>query len=556
MTRTTLTFLGAAGQVTGSKYLVTVDPGAGEPRRILVDSGMFQGQKRLRELNWSDFPVPPASISDILITHAHMDHTGYLPALVKQGFHGRIHCTPATVELTGIVLRDAGYLQERDAEHAQEHGYSKHHPALALYGVADVDRTLPLLSPIAYDTDLDLGDGLVARFTRAGHILGSASIHLSTPDGSILFSGDLGRPDHPILRSRETPAGAGIVLMESTYGNRPHPTPTNLPHEQVADAIRRTVQRGGSVLIPAFAVDRTEIVLAAISQMQHHGRIPTVPVYVDSPMALAALRVYRDPRYRGELRDDVDVERFIDLPNLSEVTTTEESIRLNAPRVPSIIISSSGMATGGRVLHHLEHLLPDHRNTVILTGFQAAGTRGRALQEGASQLKMHGRYVSVRAEVVSDDEFSVHADGDELIAWLAALAPAPSTVFLVHGEQGSSTALRDRVHSELGLTAVVPSLGETVRITPTAGVSGAPEQPTTTPAPSGTTTPQPPQDSSTPTPAAPATAPATAPASTPAWLPSGVEGIQTDLRLDPDASDTAHLVLRGTVTLQLHPPVG
>lgn len=542
MTRTTLTFLGAAREVTGSKYLVTTDDGGTDPHRILVDAGMFQGQKDLRRLNWADFPVPPDSISDILITHAHMDHTGYLPALVKQGFHGRIHCTAATAELTAIVLRDAGYLQERDAEHAQTHGYSRHDPALPLYTVDDVERTLPLIAPIGYDTDLDLGHGLVARFTRAGHILGSASIHLTTPDGSILFSGDLGRPDHPILRARETPPGADCVLMESTYGDRPHPDPVNLPHEQVADAIRRTVRRGGSILIPAFAVDRTEIVLKAISQMQSDGRIPTVPVIVNSPMALAALRVYRDPRFRDELREDLDPEHFIEI-DLHEVTTTEESMRLNAPTTPCIIISSSGMATGGRVLHHLEHMLPDHRNTVILTGFQAAGTRGRALQEGARQLKMHGRYVPVRAEVVSDDEFSVHADAEELVAWLASLDPAPATVFLVHGEEDSSTALRDRVASELGLTAVVPTMGETVRIKIPAHVRRA-----ATPVPAH-------EEASIPARPATSVPPHGEPsAPVPGGTPSRaltITGIETDLQIDPDAGDATHIVLRGTVTLRL-----
>lgn len=455
---TSLSFLGATETVTGSKYLLTV----GE-RRVLVDCGQFQGEKALRLRNWQPFPVEPATITDVLLTHAHLDHCGYLPALVKAGFAGRIHCTPHTLELATIVLRDAGHLQERDAEDAAVGGWSKHSPPRPLYDTQDVEATLPLLSAVDFDTDLALGDGIVARWTRAGHILGSASIRVQTPGGAVLFSGDVGRVDHPVLRAREVPPGADYVVVESTYGDREHPQPRNLPHERLADAIRRTEQRGGSVLIPAFAVDRTEVVLQALGEMMRHERIPRLPVYVNSPMATAALDVYRAAA--TELRADVDPRSAFDVGDLREVRTADESRALTQGRHgPAIIISSSGMATGGRVLHHLERMLPDPRNAVVLTGYQAVGTRGRQLAEGATRLKIHGQYVGVRAEVVMDDEFSVHADASDLVSWVGDLRPRPRLVFCTHGERSSAEALGARLEKELRVDAVAPRLDEVVTI--------------------------------------------------------------------------------------------
>jgi metallo-beta-lactamase family protein len=456
---TSLTFIGGAGTVTGSKYLLA-DGG----RRVLVDAGVFQGEKHLRERNWQPFPVPPASIDLTLVTHAHTDHVGYLPALVRDGFAGEILATEATCELAAIVLRDAAFLAERDAEHAAERGYSRHEPPLPLFTEADVERTLRLFRAVDYDTDVDLGDGWTARWTRAGHILGSASIRVTTPSTSVIFSGDLGRAEHPVLRPREIPPGADVVLVESTYGNREHHEPSGPVHEPLADLIRRTARRGGSVLIPAFAVDRTEVVLQTLTGLLREGRIPELPVYVNSPMALAALGVYRDPRFADELRPDLDAAGFIDLPRLHEVRSTEDSIRLNDPKMPCVIISSSGMATGGRVLHHLEHLLPDDRNAVVLAGYQAEGTRGRALLEGARHLKMHGRQVAVRAEILADEEFSVHADCSELIDWLGALSPAPARVYTVHGTEASAGALATTAHDRLGLDARAAVLAETVQL--------------------------------------------------------------------------------------------
>ncbi|MFT3889036.1 MAG: MBL fold metallo-hydrolase [Arachnia sp.] len=454
--KATLTFLGAAGTVTGSKYLLTIDG-----RRILVDAGMFQGEKRWRVKNREPFPVDPSTIDDVLLTHAHADHTSYLPALVKHGFAGRIWCTEATASLTEIVLRDSGKLQEQAVLDAQRGGWSKHPQPAPLYDSADVEATLPLLTTVDWDTNVDIAGVLWARWVRAGHILGSASIHVEVGPRSVLFSGDLGRHEHPIVRSRDTPPPADIVLCESTYGDREHPEPA-VPHEPFADAIRRTVARGGQVVVPAFAIDRTEAVLRALVELRREGRIPDVPVAVDGPMTLKALDVYRS--FTDELADAVTVTDFSEL-RLLETREPAASKRLNARTDPMIIISSSGMAEGGRVLYHLERRLPHARNTVVLTGYQALGTRGRALEDGAPVVKINGHYVPVKAEVVRDTEFSVHADSSDLVDWLRALGQEPEMVFLVHGEPQASAALRQRIADDLGWVAVTPRHGEVVSLT-------------------------------------------------------------------------------------------
>ena len=537
---TTLTFLGAVGSVTGSKFLLTV----GE-RRILIDAGLFQGERELRRRNWADFPVPPDTITDILLTHAHLDHCGYLPALVKAGFQGPIWCTPATVRLAEIVLRDAAYLQERDALDAAEGGWSRHRPPMPLYDTRDMERTLPLLTAVDCDRDLDLGDGCYARYTRAGHILGAASVRVETPSSTVLFSGDLGRRDHPVLRPREVPPGAAYVLVESTYGDREHPEPRNLPHEGLADVIRRTVQRGGSVLVPAFAVDRTEVVLKVLADMRRHDRIPRVPIVVNSPMALAALAVYRD--LADELRGDLDLDDL--LGDVREIRTAAESRTYTLSRhESSIIISSSGMATGGRVLHHLERMLPDPRNAVVLTGYQAAGTRGRALAEGATRLKMHGQYVGVKAEILQDSEFSVHADATDLIDWLRDLHPPPVTVFCVHGEPDPAAALATRIERELRLAAVVPTLDEVVVL---GAGGGAAARPAARPAgrPAVTDAPL----SAAHSPSAPPTESSAPPGVSISWggIPIGGVHVEGDLR--PRAQDDRTVVLEGTITIRLDP---
>lgn len=458
----TLTFLGAAGTVTGSKFLLDL-----QGRRIMVDAGMFQGDREWRRRNWDDFAVDPASITDLLITHAHMDHSGYIPALVKGGFRGRILCTPGTRELAAIVLRDSANLQVNEARDAARGGYSKHNPPLPLYDEADVERSLPLFRDLDFDVDTDLGGGVHTRFTRAGHILGSASIRLwlaADPQVSVLFSGDLGRGQHPVLRPREQPEGARSVLVESTYGDREHPAGDDEDHEALAALIRRTIARRGSVLIPAFAVDRTEILIKVLGEMQHDGRIPSVPIFINSPMGAAALDVYQSTGAQAELRSDIDISTLLNLPTLRDVRTKEESVALNRPVQPCIIISASGMASGGRVVHHLRHMLPDPRNAVVFTGYQAIGTRGRSLVDGAKQVKMFGIYVPVKAEIMQDAAFSVHADASELIAWVAGLNPAPDVVYCVHGEQKSAEHLADSISEQLGLMAVVPRYGEVVRL--------------------------------------------------------------------------------------------
>jgi metallo-beta-lactamase family protein len=457
MGSSTVTFLGAAGTVTGSRFLVRA---AG--KRLLVDCGLYQGERELRRRNWQPFAVDPASIDGVVLSHAHLDHCGYVPALAKQGFTGPVWASPGTAALVPIVLRDSAHLQEEDAANARAGGYSKHDPPMPLYDAADTEQALRLLQPVPFGEEVSLDADLSFSLSRAGHILGSSCVLVRTTSGRALFSGDLGRTVHPLLRSRENPPAADTVVVESTYGDRRHPAP-DVGHEAFADAVRRTVARGGSVLVPAFAVDRTQIVLHELGVMQRAGRIPQVPVFIDSPMGLAAIDVYRRADLAAELRPDAQ-DWFDAVPAVREARTPEESMRLNRPSSPCVIVSASGMASGGRVVHHLAHMVSDRRHCVVLTGYQAIGTRGRALADGARQLKVHGRYVPVRAEVVMDDEFSVHADADDIMSWLALLPEPPSTVYVVHGERGASRALAERVRDELDWVAVVPELGEVVRL--------------------------------------------------------------------------------------------
>ena len=453
-TPVTLQFLGASGTVTGSKYLVEF----GE-RRLVVDAGMYQGSKELRLRNREPFAVDASTVDFVVVTHAHADHTSYLPALVNQGFDGPIWCTEGTARLAEIVLRDSAHLQELETENARQGGYSKHPDPEPLYTKADAERTIEMFRTVEFDTDVDLGHGVVGRWTRAGHILASASVNLTVGGVDVLFSGDLGRDRHPLMRARDTPPGAQWVLCESTYGDREHEDPV-VAHVAMAEAITRTVERGGSVVIPAFAIDRTQAVMHALVQLQREGRIPEVPVLVDGPMSMRALDVYRD--MPEELAEGLTVDDFVGLKRLEEIRTSRQSREARNDGGSRIIISSSGMLEGGRVLSWLQKLLPDPKNCVILAGYQGEGTRGRALIEGARHLKINGRHVPVKAELVDDREFSAHAGASELVAWVASLDPRPETVFLVHGEPGPAAALENRIEDELGIPTVVASHGEKV----------------------------------------------------------------------------------------------
>jgi metallo-beta-lactamase family protein len=457
MSSPVLTFLGAAGAVTGSKFLID-----NQTSRTLVDAGLYQGLAELRRRNWEPFPTRVVDLDAVVLSHAHLDHCGMLPRLVKEGFDGPVICSPETAELVEIVLRDSAHLQEEDARQANAGGYSKHRPALPLYDLEDVERTLPLLRPTDFGTEVDLAPDVRVVLRPAGHILGSSTVLVETSGRRTLFSGDLGRGVHPILRAPDDPPAADAIVVESTYGDRHHPAPDPTV---LAGAVRRTIGRGGTVLVPAFAVDRTELVLLELRRLMLAGEVPRVPIYLDSPMALRALKVYRAALDSGspQLRSDLDeVRAAIDALEVIGVADAAGSMRLNRPDQPCIVVSASGMATGGRVVHHLAHQLPDPRNTVVLTGYQAVGTRGRQLLDGVRELKMHGRYVPVRAEVVDVPTFSVHADADEILAWLSRASEPPQVAYVVHGEPSGSAALARRIRDELGWTAVVPRLDERV----------------------------------------------------------------------------------------------
>jgi metallo-beta-lactamase family protein len=454
---TSLTFLGAAGTVTGSKFLVET---AGT--RVLVDAGLFQGEREWRRRNWAPLAVDPRTIDAVVVTHTHLDHCGYLPVLAKKGFSGPVVCSEHTARLMEIVLRDAAHIQEEETRWARESGLSKHADPQPLFDTADAEAALALVEPLRGVGDL--GGGLSVELHRSGHILGSRFAVLEHEGSRVLFSGDLGRPDHPLLLPPESPPPVDFVVVESTYGDRTH---EGHPVDELAEVLTRTLGRGGVALLPAFAIDRTPLLLRVLRDLVVAGRVPDVPVYVDSPMALAALAVYRDvltereeQEFRPELLSGGDP---FDTGRLHLVHGPVESEQLNDPAHPCILVSASGMATGGRVLHHLEHQLPRHRNCVVLTGYQVPGTRGRALADGAPTIKIHGKYVPVRAEVANVRGFSAHADSGQILDWLSQL-PEPRTTFVVHGEPASASALADGVRDKLGWTAVVPRFEERVGI--------------------------------------------------------------------------------------------
>ena len=456
--RPALRFLGGTRTVTGSKFLV--ETAAGD---VLVDCGLFQGLKSLRARNWQAPPLDLDRLRAVVLTHAHLDHCGYLPVLARAGWRGPVYASAGTAALAGIVLADSAHLMVEDAEHANTAGWSRHRPALPLYEPADAARAVELFRTVSFGAPKEMLPDVEVTLGHAGHILGAAWVRLRAGGRDIVVSGDLGRRDHPVLCPPDPRPPADTLLMESTYGDRRHEG--ERASQRLAAVVDDTVRRGGSVVIPAFAVDRTEVILVELAKLVRAGAIPEVPVLVDSPMALASLRVYRRavaerwPELRPELLDTAD-DPF-DAGHVMRLRTVEESMLANHPRMPSIIVSASGMATGGRVLHHLRHLLPDRRNTVLIVGFAAVGTRARQLVDGARELKIHGGYVPVRARVAVLDGFSAHSDADELVEWATAASP-PDTAYLVHGELSQSEALAERLSAIPGWCAVVPRADERV----------------------------------------------------------------------------------------------
>jgi metallo-beta-lactamase family protein len=479
---TSITFLGAAQTVTGSKYLL--DTGAS---KILIDAGLFQGLKELRERNWQDLPIKGSEIDAIVLTHAHLDHCGYLPRVVRQGFKGRVFCTAGTKDLCSLVLPDSGRIQEEDAENANRHGYSKHAPALPLYTEADAQNTLTLLQPCGYDRALPLPGGAEFDFINAGHLLGSSYARIKVNGRTIVFGGDLGRFGRPVLPDPTMVEAADYLLVESTYGNRVHEEDDN--GEVLAGLIRETAQRGGKMILPAFAIGRVEELLYWIKRLEDEKRIPILPVFVDSPMATAALARYSeranelDPELQPEAVDEVAPhgppahepretrrqqarqERELCMfctDRFRTISSPQESKELTASRMPAIVISASGMATGGRVLHHLKAALPDARNTVLFAGFQAVGTRGRSLVDGATAVKIHGQTIPVHAKIAKIDSMSAHADSKEIMRWLHGFKAPPKKTFIVHGEPDAMAALRQTIAAELGWTTHAPAWKERV----------------------------------------------------------------------------------------------
>jgi metallo-beta-lactamase family protein len=452
--RTSLHFLGAAGTVTGSRYLIE---SAGQ--RILVDCGLFQGYKQLRERNRAEFPVPPDTIDTVLLTHAHLDHSGYIPALVRNGFRGKVICTPATRDLCSLLLPDSGHLQEEEAKYARKKGYSKHANPAPLYTAQDAEAALEHIVTHDFDQELEVGRGIRARFHHAGHLLGAAQISVEVEGTIVHFSGDLGRAHDPMLLPPQPLQQADVLVCESTYGNRTHARVD--AEAELAPVIRRVAARGGVIVIPAFAVGRAQGVMLHIARLRQRGEIPAVPVFLNSPMAINATDIYH--RYHDEHHvTDAECQAMYELATM--VRTVDESKALNRRRGPMIIISASGMLTGGRVLHHLEAFAPDSRNAIVLSGYQAGGTRGAALVGGAEHLRMFGQEVPIRAEVVPLQSFSGHADADEIVAWMAGATRRPKITYVTHGEPDAADALRARIQRELGWQARVPEHLERVAV--------------------------------------------------------------------------------------------
>ena len=447
---TTITFLGGADTVTGSKYLVEHNH-----QRLLVDCGLFQGYKQLRLRNWNPLPVAPHQLQAVVLTHAHLDHSGYIPLLVKEGFQRRIHATPGTQDLCKVLLPDSGHIQEEDAAFANRHGFSKHAPALPLYTRQDALDSMKFFHAERMGHWFEPIPGWKARFQSAGHILGAASLLLEVGGRRILFSGDLGRTDDPLMNPPEPPPQADTVLIESTYGNRQHPQ--GKLYAELAPLLQKLAKRGGIAVVPVFAVGRAQAMLHTIAQLKAAGELPrSLPIFLDSPMAIHTTALFE--KHMGEHRLSAPEVHAMDRV-ATMLETPDQSKSLALRHGPMVILAASGMATGGRVLHHLAQYAGDHRNMIILTGFQAPGTRGARLAAGETSIRIHGQDVAVRAEVVQIESASAHADGQQLMNWLHKMPSAPDQVYVVHGEREASDALRERIEHEIKWRAVVPEHG-------------------------------------------------------------------------------------------------
>lgn len=451
-----LRFLGGTGTVTGSRYLLS-----DERHRVLIDCGMYQGVKTLRRRNWAKFPVDPSTIDAVVLTHAHIDHSGYLPALVKNGFKGKIYCTRATHELCQVLLPDAGFLQEEDAKYAYRKKFSKHEKPEPLFTEKDAREALKHFEPRHYHQSFEPVKGFHVTFTPAGHILGSSCVHVhhSGSDRTVVFSGDVGRQNDLIMRPPEPIKHADVLVCESTYGDRLHGDAD--PEQELEQIVTKTAKRGGIVLIPAFAVGRAQMMLYVIHKLMGEGRIPRLPVFLNSPMAIKATEIFC--KHNKEHRLNAAQCALID-DKTTFVRTVEESIELDAVRYPCIIVSASGMASGGRVLHHLKTLLPNPRNSIVFAGFQAPGTRGDALVNGVESVKIHGEYWPVKAEVYNLDSMSAHGDYSEILTWLSQGTLTPTKVYVTHGELVASDVMRKRVRERFGWEAEVPELFEEVEV--------------------------------------------------------------------------------------------
>ena len=471
-------FLGAAGTVTGSKHLINTTPDSSGRRgfQALIDCGMFQGQKEWRERNWQALPIPAREIDAVVLTHAHLDHCGWIPRLVKAGFRGPIYATPATIDLCGILLPDSGHLQEEDAAFYNKQKKSKHDPALPLYTLEEAQESLQYFRAVPFGQATQLSPEISFRFVRAAHILGSAmaeiTLQIKGQTRRLLFTGDIGRVrDHRTMPGKVVRSGptegetADILVMESTYGNRPHPTTD--PRAELAALIRRTAERGGSVIVPAFAVERTQKFLFILKELMNSGQLPPIPVFCDSPMAIKAVEIFM--KHTEEYSEDTRrlVGQYgspLQWPGFTFASSPEQSKKINDVKMPCVIVSSSGMVTGGRILHHLAQRLPDPKNVVVFIGFQAPGTRGFTIKSGAGEVKIFGDFVPIRAQVAAFEQFSDHADTVELLQWLHTFSSKPTTTYLVHGEPSASSQLREAMSRELGWNVQVAQWMQKVNV--------------------------------------------------------------------------------------------